>query len=200
MKDPPWVRGGSWKMTRSTFGNVWATEKCDVSLWRCFSRQLQWFSKTYLWPSSLVSGRSYSSLICLIESTLWLTDRELAFIRKMGQLGIIQSTYDPWMAHLDFCQHWGVFIKPWEIWWFMQDSGISSKVMKSSWRLTRSTLVNFWTTEKCDKSISVYFVREIQWCHQNHFWTSSLELGKSTWGSPKSGPPKSGSVPDGCQI
>ena len=30
-EDPPWIRKGSWKMTRSTFVSFWATEKFDIS-------------------------------------------------------------------------------------------------------------------------------------------------------------------------
>ena len=52
-------------------------------------------------------------------------------------------------------------------------------IRKGSWKMTRSTFVNIWATEKCDISISMYFVRQIQWCHQNHLWTSSLESGRS---------------------
>ena len=41
--------------------------------------------------------------------------------------------------------------------------------------------IYFWTTKKCHISMSVYFVKQIQWCHQNHLWTSSLESGRSSW-------------------
>ena len=37
---PPWIRKGSWKMTRSTFINLWATEKCDISICMYFARQI----------------------------------------------------------------------------------------------------------------------------------------------------------------
>ena len=51
----------------------------------------------------------------------------------------------------------------------MQESGASSNIRNSSWRMTISTVVNFWSTEKCDISICMYFY------DQHHFWTSSLE-------------------------
>ena len=50
---------------------------------------------------------------------------------------------------------------------------------KSSWRMTRSTIVKFWATEKCDLLICMYFARQIQWYDQNYLWTPSLELGWS---------------------
>ena len=46
--------------------------------------------------------------------------------------------------------------------------------------LSRSTFVNFWATEKCDISICMYSVRQIQRCDQNHLWTSSFESGWSS--------------------
>ena len=146
---------GFLKIMWSTSVNFLATEKCDISLLMYIARQIQWCGQNYL-----VSERSWSFWICLIESTLWLTNRELVSVRNRGQLGIIQSTYDPRMAHLDFCQPWGTFIKPWAIWWLMQDSGTNSKVRKSSWRISRSTLIKIWTTEKCDILISMYFLRK----------------------------------------
>ena len=53
-------------------------------------------------------------------------------------------------------------------------------IRKRSWRMTKSTFVKFWATEKCDISICMYFVRQIQWCDKNHSLASSLESGRSS--------------------
>ena len=37
--------------------------------------------------------------------------------------------------------------------------------------------IYFWTTKKFHISMSVSFVKQIQWCHQNHLWTSIIILG-----------------------
>ena len=42
------------------------------------------------------------------------------------------------------------------------------------------SVVNFCATEKCYISICMYFGRQIQWCDQNHLWTSSLVSGRSS--------------------
>ena len=46
--------------------------------------------------------------------------------------------------------------------------------------MTRTIFVILWATEKRDISICMYFVKQIQWCNQNHLWTSSLEPGSSS--------------------
>ena len=35
----------------------------------------------------------------------------------LAYLRIFQPIFHPWMTHLDFCQPWGTFIQPWEVWW-----------------------------------------------------------------------------------
>ena len=57
-EDPPWIRKGSWKLTRSTFVNCLATKKCDISICMYFARQIQLLDQNYLWTSSLTSRRS----------------------------------------------------------------------------------------------------------------------------------------------
>ena len=57
-EDPSWIRKGAWKMTRSTFEFFWVTEKCDISIYMCFARQIKWCGQNYLRKLSLVSGRS----------------------------------------------------------------------------------------------------------------------------------------------
>ena len=37
-------------------------------------------------------------------------------------------------------------------------------IRKGFWRINRSIFVNNWATEKCHKSICLYFVRKFQWC------------------------------------
>ena len=98
-EDLTWIQKDSWKMTRSAFVNFWATEKYDMSIWMYIARQIQWCCQNYLWTSSLLPGRSWSSSICLIEFTLWLTDKQLVSTRINGQLGIIQSTYVIWSTN-----------------------------------------------------------------------------------------------------
>ena len=66
------------------FFYFWATDKCDILILMYIARQIHWWGQNYLLKSSLVSGRSWFSLLFLIESTLWLTDRELVSIRIMG--------------------------------------------------------------------------------------------------------------------
>ena len=58
-EDPPWIRKGSWKMTRSTFVNLCTTEKCDISIFMYFTKQIQWCDQYHIWTSFLESGRSF---------------------------------------------------------------------------------------------------------------------------------------------
>ena len=51
---PPWIR----KMTRSTFVNFSATEKCYISIGMYYARQIQFCDQNGLWTPSLESGRS----------------------------------------------------------------------------------------------------------------------------------------------
>ena len=89
--DPPWMGKGSWKITRSTFVNFLATEKCDISILMYIARQIKWCGHNYLWKSSLVSERYWLSLICIIESTLWLTDKRFFFNTDYGQAGHLSN-------------------------------------------------------------------------------------------------------------
>ena len=155
-EDPPWIRKGSRRMRWSTFVNFRATEKCDVSICMYIVRQIQLWGQNYLWISSLVSGRSsmnqegflndeqtiFIIFLCYIE--VWhINLYVLCETNPMN--GVIKITY--W--HHPCCQE----EPPW--------------IRKGSWMVTRSTVVNFLPTYKCDIIICMYFVRWIQLCGQS---------------------------------
>jgi len=136
-EDHPWIRKGSWSMTRSTFVNFRATEKCDILICMYFVRQIHLYGQNDLWTSSLVSGRSSM-------------DQE-------GFLNDDQKDYVPFFAtyksDMSICMYFARQIQ-WcdqnNIWTSSIVSGRSftdNCIRKGSWMVTRSTFVIASATE-----------------------------------------------------
>ena len=141
-EDPPWIRKGSWKMTRSNF-EVQRSVKYQFvyTLWNKFNGVVK-ITYGHL-PWSKEDPPLNDDQILFFELQI---SEIYQFVGTLGDKsdGVSKITY----VHDTWCQK----DTPW--------------IRKGFWRINRSYFVNFWATAKCHKSICMYFVRQFQWCNQ----------------------------------
>ena len=132
-------------VTKSTFVNASATEKCEVSICMFFVKQIQLCGQNNLWTSSLVSRRSsmyqegflnddqnYFYFFCAKENC----DIQICIYIVLCETRSMDGTFELLSTLRSLYKTRRNMMVP-------EDSGTFSKVRKSSKRITRSTFVIF---------------------------------------------------------